>query len=170
LGGGVVLTLCHPFDYLRWLLGDVAEVTAELKTTGALDLEVEDIAEVILQFETGAFANVHLDYVTRPTNHSLEVIGTEGTLRWDQEDGSVRWWSTSNEAWATITAPEGFERNRMFLDEIQDFLDLMAGGTSPVCTLDDGIRALEISLAARRSSSEGKRIQLFEASSKVSNC
>ena len=164
LGGGVVLTLCHPFDYLRWLLGDVVEVTAALKTSGSLELEVEDTAEVIMQFEIGAVANVHLDYVTRPTNHSLEVIGTEGTLRWDQEDGAVHWWSISNEAWLTITAPEGFERNTMFLDEMRHFLDLVADGKSPVCTLEDGIRALEISLAAHRSSEEGKRIQLSGAS------
>src|SRR5262249_38276429 len=28
LGGGVLLTLSHPFDYLRWLLGDVSHVSA----------------------------------------------------------------------------------------------------------------------------------------------
>ena len=28
LGGGVLLTLCHPFDYLRWLIGEVQSVFA----------------------------------------------------------------------------------------------------------------------------------------------
>ena len=28
LGGGVVLTLCHPLDYVRWLLGEVSNLWA----------------------------------------------------------------------------------------------------------------------------------------------
>ena len=42
LGGGVVLTLSHPFDYLRWLFGDVEEVLGTIGNSGSLELEVED--------------------------------------------------------------------------------------------------------------------------------
>jgi len=45
LGGGVVLTLCHPFDYLRWLLGDVGSVMGIVGNLGDLRLEVEDTAD-----------------------------------------------------------------------------------------------------------------------------
>lgn len=163
MGGGVVLTLCHPFDYLRWLLGDVIEVTAECTKSGALELDVEDTADVILQFKTGALGNVHLDYLTRPANHCLEIIGTQGVLHWDNGDGSVRWWSTSTDAWLSITAPESFERNAMFLEQMQHFLEIITGKTDPVCTLEDGIKALQIALAAHRSSAEGKRIKISES-------
>jgi predicted dehydrogenase len=160
LGGGVVLTLCHPFDYLRWLLGEVSDVTAEVCDSGALGLDVEDSAEVILRFKSGVIGNVHLDYLTRPPNHSFEIIGKEGTLHWDNGDGVVRWWSSSTDDWLTITAPEGFERNHLFLDEMRHFLGVVDGEESPICTLEDGIRALQIALAAKQSSSNGCRVSL----------
>jgi predicted dehydrogenase len=160
LGGGVVLTLCHPFDYLRWILGEIVEVAAEVRNSGVLELDVEDTAEIILRFTSGVVGNVHLDYLTRPPNHSFEIVGTEGTLHWDDEDGAVRWWSVSADAWLAITAPAGFERNHLFLDEMRHFLKVVAGEEIPLCNMEDGIRALEVVLAAKRSSSKGCRVPI----------
>ncbi len=160
LGGGVVLTLCHPFDYLRWILGEIVDVMAELSTSGLLELDVEDSADVIFRFESGAIGNVHLDYLTRPPNHSLEIIGTEGRLKWDNDDGAVQWWSTSTDAWLTITAPTGFERNHLFIDEMRHFLSVLAGKEEPMCTLQDGIRTQQIIFAAHQSSLSGCRSTL----------
>jgi predicted dehydrogenase len=169
LGGGVVLTLCHPFDYLRWIVGEIAEVTAELNISGTLELDIEDSAEVLLRFDSGVIGNVHLDYLTRPPNHFLEIIGTEGRLEWNNEDGAVRWWSTSTDAWLTITAPAGFERNHLFLDEMRHFLRVIAGDDSPICSLQEGIKVLEIILAVHQSSSEGNRISLPLSGIKIEN-
>ncbi|NIM94812.1 MAG: Gfo/Idh/MocA family oxidoreductase [Anaerolineales bacterium] len=160
LGGGVILTLSHPFDYLRWLLGEVHSVSANYGITGVLDLDVEDTAEVILQFQSGAFANVHLDYITQPPKHWIELVGSKGSLRWDNADGAVHWWTESTQGWLTLTAPEGFERNHLFLEEMEHFIDVIDGAAQPICTLDDGIRALEIALGAIRSGEEGCRVVL----------
>ena len=46
--------------------------------------------------------------------------------------------------------PHGFERNTMFLEEMQHFLACVAGEASPLCTLHDGARALDLVLAAKR--------------------
>ena len=76
LGGGVVLTLSHPLDYLRWLLGEaelLAAVTAQL---GGLDVQVEDTAEMLFSFESGALGSLHLDYNQRPASHWLEITGS----------------------------------------------------------------------------------------------
>jgi predicted dehydrogenase len=48
----------------------------------------------------------------------------------------------------------------MFMDEMQHFLQVVEGVVVPACTLEDGIKALEISLAARRSAAEGGRVRL----------
>jgi predicted dehydrogenase len=162
LGGGVVLTLCHPFDYLRWLLGEVVQVSAEVNHSGLLEVEVEDVAEVVLRFASGSIAGVHLDYVTRPASHWLQMTGSRGSLRWDNADGAVRWWSIKSEAWLTMTAPEGFERNRMFLDEMRHFREIISGKVEPLCSLEDGVRALEIALAVHQSSESGKRISMSD--------
>jgi predicted dehydrogenase len=160
LGGGVVLTLCHPFDYLRWLLGEVESVSAHLATLGDLDLAVEDTAEITLQFTSGALAQVHLDYLQRPPNHHLEIIGTAGMIRWDNTYGTARVYHASTETWETYTPPTGFERNHMFVDELRHFRKVVRGEEPAQCTLDDGIRALAIALAAHESSRRGQRVNL----------
>jgi predicted dehydrogenase len=160
LGGGVVLTLCHPFDYLRWLLGEVSEISAELGRTGLLDLDVEDTADIIMRFDQGFQASVHLDYLQRPSTHRLSIVGTKGTLNWDNVDGAVDWWSTDSKDWLTLTAPEGFERNQIFLDEMRHFIQVVSGDSETRCSLEDGIQALKIALAVHQSAKQGKRVDL----------
>jgi predicted dehydrogenase len=160
LGGGVVLTLCHPFDYLLWLVGEVASVSAEIGNLGALELEVEDTAEVLLSFKEGVLGSVHLDYNQRPASHWLEIVGTEGTIRWDNAHGTVRCWSSVSDQWREKPVPNEFERNDMFLDEMRHFLDILDGKATPLCSLEDGIRVLEIVLAARESALSGCRVSI----------
>jgi predicted dehydrogenase len=153
LGGGVVLTLSHPLDYLRWFLGEVESVCGLTSHMG-LNMLVEDLAEIGLAFANGAIGSLHLDYDQRPPTHTLEIIGTRGTIRWDNADGITRLASVGQVdkagPWRDFTPPEGFERNQMFLDELRHFRDVLHGESEPVCTLQDGVQALRLALAARQ--------------------
>ena len=146
LGGGVVHTLCHPFDYLNWLLGKPELSWAHTGTKGELGISVEDTAEVALQFPNGAAGIVHLDYLQKPATHKLEIVGTKGTLKWSADDGVLSLYKHDDPKWISFKPLEGFERNSMFVDEMRHFLSVVRSETSPVCTLDDGITALEIAL------------------------
>jgi predicted dehydrogenase len=154
LGGGVVLTLSHPLDYLRWFLGDVESLWAFLSHTG-LHMPVEDLAEIGLRFENGVIGSLHLDYDQRPPAHTLDIIGTIGTLNWDNATGITRLAQVQSDgktdSWQDFPPPEGFERNSMFLDELRHFLNVLQGDAEPVCTLVDGIQALKLALAAHQS-------------------
>jgi predicted dehydrogenase len=147
LGGGVVLTLCHPFDYLRWLMGEVVSVAGWTGQIGELDLEVEDIAEAILEFASGAVGHVHLDYFQRPPAHRLEIIGTEGTIRWDNANGHASVYRSAEYKWESSLLPDGFDRNGLFMAEMKHFIDVASGDVDPVCPLDDGVRTLRVALA-----------------------
>ncbi len=153
LGGGVVLTLSHPFDYLRWFLGEVESLWAFTSHKG-LDMPVEDLAEIGLRFAGGAIGSLHLDYLQRPPSHQLEIVGTRGTIRWDNADGIARLAQVGPAGitgqWQEFVPPDGFERNRMFLDELRHFLAVIHGEAEPACTLQDGIMALKLALAARQ--------------------
>jgi predicted dehydrogenase len=163
LGGGVVLTLSHPFDYLRWIMGEVESVWAFTSHAG-LNMPVEDAAEIGLRFENGAVASLHLDYNQRPPTHTLEIIGTHGTLHWDSADGIAKLAQVGIEdkasSWQVFPPPEGFERNSMFLDELRHFLDVLHGETEPICSLQDGIQALKLSLSSLVSSQQGQLVNL----------
>ena len=155
LGGGVVNTLSHPLDYLRWLLGEVEGVSAWTGKLSELELDVEDHADILLRFASSEVASVHLDYYQRPPSHTLEITCEDGRICWDNATGEAQIFHAQSGAVSLLVPPEGFERNQMFLDEIATFVHLCQGETLPHCTLADGIRAQELVLAVKQSASQG---------------
>jgi predicted dehydrogenase len=155
LGGGVILTLSHPLDYLRWLFGEVAALWAFAGHLSDLEISVEDTAEIGLRFESGLLAGMHLDYVQRPPAHRMEIIGVGGTIHWDNASGAVRLYRASAAEWEQFPAPPGFERNDLFLEQMRHFLAVTRNEAQPACTLEDGVRALELALAALNQQARG---------------
>jgi predicted dehydrogenase len=171
LGGGVIFTLTHPLDYLCHLLGDVESLWSFSGHLSPLEVDVEDVAEIGLKFLGGAIGSLHLDYVQRPPVHRLEIVGTNGTLRWDNADGILYFdkmrapfgsWSNNPPPaeMESFPPPEGFERNQLFLAQARHFIQIVRGEAEPVCTLQDGARALRLGLAARESSRSGMRYSM----------
>jgi predicted dehydrogenase len=160
LGGGVVLTLSHTLDYLPWLLGEVDAVWAFAGKLSSLELQVEDTAEIGLRFGSGGLGSVHLNYHQRPPAHTLEITGEQGTLRWDNASGSLRVYSALADAWEEYPPAEGFERNQMFVDLMRHFIAVAERKEQPICSLEDGLRALRLSLAALRSAETGQRVEM----------
>ena len=158
LGGGVVLTLCHPFDYLRWLIGEVGNLSARVAKVSDLEISVEDHADVSLQFENGCMGFVHLDYYQRPAAHWLQITTSNGFIYWDNESGSAKVYNVADKAWQVFNLPAGFERNNLFLGEMAHFLSMVKDGTPPQCDYLDGLRALKIALAVHSSSAKGSAI------------
>ena len=154
LGGGVVNTLSHPLDYLRWLLGEVESVSAWTGKLSELELDVEDHADILIRFVAGEAASVHLDYYQRPPSHTLEITCEGGRICWDNASGEARVFHAQSGATDLMVPPEGFERNQMFLDEMATFVRLCEGEALPHCTLADGIRAQELVLAIKQSAAQ----------------
>jgi predicted dehydrogenase len=174
LGGGVILTLTHPLDYLRYLLGEVDSLWSFNGHVSPLELDVEDVAEIGLKFVNGAMGGVHVNYFQRPPVHRLEIVGTDGTLRWDNADGNLQLYkmpasfgSFSDTPPApvmeTFSPPEGFERNELFVAQTRHFLDVVRGESEPVCSLEDGELALRLALAAYESQRTGRRVDITKA-------
>jgi predicted dehydrogenase len=159
LGGGALLTLCHPFDYLRFLLGEAESVQAMAGRQSGLEVDVEDVAHVIVRFASGALAAVSLDYVAHPPGHGFEIVGQRGIVRWSGEDGVARLLVRQERARLAVPPP-GFSRNTMFLDEMRHFLQCLRGEEAPVCGLEDGVRALRMALAARLAAETGEAVRV----------
>ena len=160
LGGGVALTLSHPLDYLRWLLGDVEQVWGYSGRFGDLELDVDDTAEMGLRFSNGAVASVHLDYLQRPPVHRLEIVCTEGTLEWNNATGAARIFRASTDAWESFLPPVGFDRNDLFLAELRNFIAMGRGQEEARCTLRDGIEAVRVVQGFYQAAQSGKRVSL----------
>lgn len=160
MGGGVVLTLCHPMDYLRWFLGQAADVFAFTGKTSWLDIDAEDMAEISLRFKCGAHGSIHLDYYQRPPSMRFEIIGSEGTLAWDNADNLLRLYRSSLSKWEYFDPPHAFERNVMFMEEMRHFINLVQGREKPTCTLGDGVAVLKMALAVHESARSARVVHI----------
>lgn len=160
LGGGVVRTLCHPLDYLTWMFGKVESVSASILTTGVLDIEVDDLAEIDLSYKEGIHAHVHLDYHRQPGKHTLSITGTGGTAEWDNATGITQFIQAEESQGHSILPPIGFERNTMFLNAMRNFIQAIEGSEWPVCSLDEGIYNLQLIDAVYQAGSSGSVVRL----------
>ena len=150
LGGGVILTLIHPLDYLYWLFGSVRKVHASFSQIDHLNTNVEDdLAEIILNFNSGIIGQIHLDYIQKPPVHQLSVLGDLGRANLDFIKGHLEWvyhdGSSDHEQ-----VPGTFDRNTMFTDELKYFMYAVENNKQTDISLSEGIDVLELALKAKQ--------------------
>lgn len=154
LGGGVILTLIHPLDYLYWFFGPVDRLHASTRAVESLGTEAgEDCAEITIEFASGPVARVHLDYFQRPPTHTLVIQGDAGSATLDFHAQTLTWKATDGTQ-TVDTVPAAFERNTMFVDEMRHFLTAVERRQSTDIPLADGVAVLDIALRAKRSAQE----------------
>ncbi len=150
-GGGVILDLIHEFDYTSWLLGPVVDLAAMSGHASNLEIETEDVAAILLRFETGAIATIQLDYLQRPPSRTCRLVGESGIIEWDYFARFVRWHVVGGEDWQRFEYHK-FERNDRFVLEMSHWLACLRGDEPPVADAYSGSRVLRLALAAKDSS------------------
>ena len=164
LGGGALLELSHEIDYLRWIFGEVAWVKASLSRQSNLEIDVEDTAHLILGFEADAegrklIANLNMDLVRHDTTRQCLAIGEHGSLRWNGFTGVVELFSAGGTAWERVFAHTP-QRDESYIAEWQHFLACIRDDVPPLISGQDGLAALNIVEAARRSAAANEATQV----------
>jgi predicted dehydrogenase len=153
LGGGVVLTQIHEFDFLYSIFGMPTRIYAVGGHWSDLEVDVEDTASMLME---AAYAGrilpiqLHQDYLQSPPNRQCEVIGDHGRAVMDLQANTVST-HTRNVPAPEVFRVENFDRNNLFLDQTRHFLDCIRTRSRPVVDLHDGIQSLRMALAARQS-------------------
>lgn len=160
LGGGIIIDSIHELDYLSWFLGKVKEIYCAADKLSSLEIDVEDIAEMILKFASGVIARVHLDYLQRDYNRSLKVVGENGIITWSFQDNSVKWYSGEERTWHDLGKNTPPDVNEMYVEEMKHFLHCIEGQESPLVDAREGKSILEIALAAKSSAEKGLPVSL----------
>lgn len=163
LGGGAVLELSHELDYVRWLCGEIESVSAWVGRVSELEIDVEDTAEILLQFKNGVIGSVHLDMVQRVPVRICRVVGTEGTLEWDGISGAVRLFKPGVDAPLELRAAGPGERDAMYRAELAHFLGCVSGQREPRITGEDGRCIVELALAIKQASRDQRWVKLPES-------
>lgn len=148
LGGGVLVTQIHPVDHLYWLFGEISHSCGAVASTGILGIEVDDTAHIILVFESGVIGVVHVDYLQKPRVHNLSIIGEKGKIEWDCHKNRLAI-VTHGGAEKLFPIPQGFERNKMFVSELQHFIHCVEQKKETLIPLREGVEVLKAVLAIR---------------------
>jgi predicted dehydrogenase len=151
LGGGVILDAIHEIDFARWLLGEVDTVACLAGKLSNLEIETEDTAAILFHFVRGALGEIHLDYVQRLYSLTCQIIGEEGTIRWDYSRGEVYCYLASGRESKLFSNPPEWQPNDMYVEEMRHFWACVEGAERSTQDVFEGAQALKLALAARES-------------------
>ena len=160
LGGGIILDAIHELDYIIWLLGDVSQVFSFSDKLSNLDIDTEDVAEILLRFKTGVIAEVHLDYVQRNPSRTCEIIGEEGSIVLNLNEGTVKVYTAKNRGWEVFEQPKGYDLNQTYIDEMLHFISCIEGKEESIISITDGLEVLKVALAAKESAKSSNIIKI----------
>ena len=165
--GGMLLDMgIHDFDLARWFMGDVDRVSVisatiaypELATVGDIDNAVASLI-----FASGKIGVVDLSRSgIYGYDISTEILGSEGTIRIGYLRETPVMIMTKNSV-AHDTVPYFMERFRdAYTVQLQNFAQNVQQGRKPPITIDDGMEALRIGVAATRAQHSGATVSVGE--------
>lgn len=170
-GGGALMTQgIHFVDLLRWLMGPVDSVYAQI---GALahDIEVEDLAAALLKFKNGALGVIQGATACYPGFPArLEIHGTEGTAVLEGDQMRVwRFQGMKEKESQKIERPASGALGAAepmaipiepFRRQLADVIEAIKTDREPLVSGSEGRAALELVLAVYQSAKEGRVIKL----------
>jgi UDP-N-acetyl-2-amino-2-deoxyglucuronate dehydrogenase len=166
-GGAFMNQASHYVDLLEWLIGPVADVEA-MTATQARDIEVEDSGVLNVRWRNGALGSMAVTMLTYPKNleGSITILGEKGTVRvggvavndiqiWDfaepkDYDARIR------EAGYETSSVYGLGHPLYF----KNVVDVLRGEDEPETDGREGLKSLELLIAAYISARDRKTVSL----------
>lgn len=157
LSGGVLTDqMIHDFDYARWVLGEVATVSASLDHYTA-DGRRGTRAATTLHHVSGATSRLTGGWLAEPAAFTTEIraTGERGEVRHTNTDGTLA--VTIDGATTTRPTDHG---DLPYDRQLAEFVRVIADGGTPRVTAADALAALDLTIAARTSAATGRPVSL----------
>ena len=166
-GGAFMNQASHYIDLIDWLVGPVDSIQA-MTATRARDIEVEDTGVMNICWRSGALGSMSVTMLTYPKNYegSITIIGDKGTVRvggvavndiemWEFEDDKDYDDQIQNASYNT-TSVYGFGHPLYY----KNMIDVMQGKAEPKTDGREGLKSLEVLIAAYLSARDGRTVSL----------
>jgi len=163
-GGGAIMDhTVHVVDLMRWFLNaEVTKVFAEIDTR-FYDIDIDDCGMLMLEFDNGVFASLDPSW-SRPKKSfptwgdvTMEIIADNGTLFVDAFKQEIKVFSESRPGHYV-----SFWGDSMDMELVKSFIACVRDDQQPAVTAIDGLRALEVALAAYASAESGEPVELAQ--------
>lgn len=166
-GGAFMNQASHYVDLLEWLIGPVADVQA-MTGTLARDIEVEDSGVLNVRWRNGALGSMAVTMLTYPKNleGSITIIGEKGTAR----VGGVAvndiqiWDFTEAHDYDEHIKTAGYETTSVYgfghPPYYKNVIDVMRGMAEPDTDGREGLKSLEVLIAAYISARDRRTVSL----------
>jgi len=165
-GGAFMNQASHYVDLLDWLIGPIDKVQAMMST--ALDIEVEDSGVLNVKWRNGALGSMSVTMLTYPKNFegSITILGEKGTVRvggvavndiqhWEFDD-SKDYDKEVKAANYQTTSVYGFGHPLYY----NNIIEVFRGKAEPETDGREGLKSLEVLIAAYLSARDGKTVSL----------
>ncbi|MES9886979.1 MAG: Gfo/Idh/MocA family oxidoreductase [Candidatus Sedimenticola sp. 6PFRAG1] len=165
-GGAFMNQASHYVDLIDWLIGPVDSIQAMTSTTR--DIEVEDTGVVNVRWRNGAVGSMAVTMLTYPKNieGSITILGDKGTARvggvavndiqhWEFEDEKDYDKDIESANYET-TSVYGFGHPLYY----KNVIDVLRGDAEPETDGREGLKSLEVLIAAYLSARDGKTVSL----------
>lgn len=151
-GGQLVEQTTHQIDLLRYFAGNIEEVHAYYATQVLNDVEnldIPDVYAVTMKFESGAVGTLN-------STCALREGGGGSNIDIVMRDMRASIWTNGMTIFPNDAADPGPIPESEDIDEV--FMDAIRTGDDDgiLCDLEDGIRSLDVSLAANKSAETGE--------------
>lgn len=166
-GGAFMNQASHYVDLIDWLIGPVEKIQA-MAGTLARDIEVEDTGVLNIKWRNGAMGSMNVTMLTYPKNYegSITILGEKGTVRvggvavneiqhWEFED-EKDYDQDIHQANYETTSVYGFGHPLYY----KNVVDVLRGECEPETDGREGLKSLEVLIAAYLSARDGKTVSL----------
>jgi len=158
LGGGVILDAIHEIDYALWLFGMPQSVNCVAGKFSNLEIDVEDVAEILLDYPDRKVVSIHLDYLDRPPQRYAEIVGDAGVIRSNLIKGTAQLFEGEKQEWTRFKGRGG--QNETYAWELKHFLECVTNLSVPVVDGEAACRSLAVAEAAKRSACVRRSVTL----------
>jgi predicted dehydrogenase len=149
-GGALQDAATHLFDLVQHLAGPLDWIFCDYAHQELADVDVEDTAHLLGRAGSHVMVSIAINQFMAPNETHVQLNGAKGSLAIRLHEHRAGMCLMGDADW-TWTEPLVEERDDLFRAQAQNFLSAAIGQEPPLCTLEDGIRAVAVSLAALRS-------------------
>jgi len=119
-GGGALYDYVHGIDIAQWVVGSKIKTLSSVSRTTSLEMETDDISILIGTTDNGIVFDLYFDLVDKLNRRRIEVVGTNGTAKWELSNQHALMLYDAEEKKSTVVE-DRFDWDQCYLDEIQDF-------------------------------------------------